>query len=415
MRFSFAAAVFALFMLVPAAVHPDSDPASGLADIELADTLMRSRSVPDWLAAKSKYDRVLELFSDGDIIDPALVGRAGYFFQTQQYTQAEVDLCRVLLRRANGDICLNALQLYTNLKVAQSRINEAFMSLQRIKLHPGPDEKFSHIDNRIDLLARLYIFKTDPLRINRSFNADTTALESLDMFCIPLHSNSLYAADRKGMLVEIHPESGRTIRKTAIVPGIRNINQGQDSELLFAGDTTIGTETAPIRFRGYEFKKIVDAVWTTPGEYWVLDRNAKGILQFDAEGMFRDLKKGFSFKGDEVFCASPHGGTWLLIPVQQKILFFNYTGEMTREMGFQTSGYTMLHPVDMAVDGFGHLYVLDSEAEAVYVFNTALTNIATFSLAQIGLKTSNSSQIAIGNDGGFYLGDRKAKTIYRLD
>jgi tetratricopeptide (TPR) repeat protein len=394
--------------------YPESTFA-GLADITLADSLMDTLVLKNWQAAKAKYDRVLNLFREDNLIESGRAGLADYYISTAQYEKAEVELTRIFLHRSSGSIYSKALDLYARLKVLQSQLPEAMTALQRMKSNEDSMGVNPTAVDKINLLTRLYIDKATPLKRDSSFFVNPDSMKTLDDIFLNRDKTILYLVDHKGLLTEIHLDGSAPVRRVPIPQDIDTLNRGMGSSPLLIDSDQIFLESNPLNFKGHNLKKIIDGIWTTPGEYWICNRGTKGLLRFDSQRILKEFSGKFSFKGSEVFCGSSNGGTWLLMPLLRKILYFDTSGQLARELKFQAPGYNLVQPIDIAVDDFEHLYVLDRGAHAIFVFNVALRNIAVFSLKQSEYKIRTPSGLEIGRDGSMYLADKKAKTVFRLE
>ena len=384
---------------------------AGSANIRLGMMFLDTLSSSMAQTAQAKFSRVKNIFPNSFIVDNANLGLAKIYLRNRQLPEANAALTEILLNRRFGSIYTDALRAYAQLEVFLSQPADAMTSLQKIILGNEETEECASEKAALNLLIRHYIQNKKPLVQDPSFvvsGDDISRIMDLQW----TEDNRLLMLDKKGILLSINPADSKDRRSSSVPDNHEHINLGYLKQTLTTGPDGIKTTGNSINF-SKELKRIVDVTWSTPGEYWVIDRGYSSIQRFDETGSFTGTAGSFSFKGDEVICRDPIGGTWIMYPESEKFLYFNAAGDATSEMKFHGPGYIMERPVDMTLDRFGDLFVLDEKQVKIYVFNPSLKLISEYSLAVADSKLKPIS-IAIGNDGRIYIADKKTDSIYRF-
>ncbi len=384
------------------------------SNVDMGILLLETLKQADRDAAKAKFERVLNVFPNSKVSDAARVGLARIQIRDGELEAAEAILTQVMIHLNHGVSLTDALRLYAQVKIMQGQPIPAMMALQRAKSISKDTTLIAEIETALNLLIRLYIQTSHELTPDPTFHIVNDEMKSpVDM--ILAEDGKLLVLDKSDQLFTIDTIKASVLSKTETVKSASRLNYGYLRNTLVTGEETVFENLAPKKFTGYEeLKKIVDVTWTTPGEYWVLDRNARCVLRYDGKTQFLEESGKLSIKGDETILACPHGGTWILNPASQRIIFHKANGVDFTELKYEGPGYKMREPVDMTTDQFGHLYVLDESAKQIYIFNHMMKNIRTFSLNAPNMKFKSPVSLTTDTNGSIYVADKKTHTIYRF-
>ncbi len=386
---------------------------SSFARIALARLGLASLKLSDLEAAEKILGESIPGTMNIDVANYARIGLAECHIRRRQFDLAEVDLIRILLHQYKGPTASEALQAYALLCLLKGQPVDAMLSLQRMKSVTDDSSKIPAIDESLTLLTKLYVLAESRLHCDPLAEVKDRMEEPLDIQFDD--QRKLWILGKNGVVTVIDPSKparGET-RQNADV-GLR-LNAGYMNQCLVIGENMIfENKTLRNLYHREPLKRIVDAVWTSPGEYWVLDRKYKGIRRFDSSGKFMGQTGDFSIKGGERMAVSPLGGTWILHPQTRKIYRFDAFGNMEVDIPFQGAGYSFTKPVDIASDQFGHLYVLDPGSETIYIFNPLLKKLRSFSYSDQIIRLRKPVAMVVGKAGDIFIADAKSNTIYRL-
>jgi TolA-binding protein len=113
---------------------------------------------------------------------------------------------------------------------------------------------------------------------------------------------------------------------------------------------------------------IAGAVLTSTGDLLVTDKNAKNLARFSASGKHIGLfaaafAQRLTIDGTDRVTALDQDGNGVTL--------IEHDGRIRTKIPARGAGYEFDRPVDVAVDALGHLYVLDRNRAAVFVFTQA--------------------------------------------
>jgi hypothetical protein len=155
--------------------------------------------------------------------------------------------------------------------------------------------------------------------------------------------------------------------------------------------------------------KIEAAALTPGGSVLVADENKKKVFRFDGkyeyQGPFPDAKE----RQVSRIRLDGEGGIVLLDRQEKAVRVVDETGKALRAVAARGPGYEIRKPVDLAVDPFRNVYVLDEEA-GVFVFNPQGQLLAT-----VGAGTLRKGRaLALDPAGALLVYDDKQQRIVRF-
>lgn len=148
---------------------------------------------------------------------------------------------------------------------------------------------------------------------------------------------------------------------------------------------------------------------TSRGEWLVSDRKSKAILLFSAAGKY---VKPFATIVADRLAVNVLDDVAVLDRDTKTITVLDRDGKTVRQVAARGAGYELENPVDVAFDAIGHLYVLDRDKGAVFVFGVQGKLVASFTIPE---KSPGAFQkaVALGLDSAarLYIFDDRAQHV----
>jgi TolA-binding protein len=259
----------------------------------------------------------------------------------------------------------------------------AIEGLQRVRAQfPGTPEAAAAL-NLNTVLYRLYIRPpAQPPYVfsDRAVGGPTDRLSDVAAIAVDpqdnvlvAHENAVAVFDRKGALVK----SIRADNPSSVTfrPPVGPVVVRKDSLITEAGQTTVlGVPQQDGRLKPVE--DIPAALVTSRGEWLVSDKNNKAVLVFTDAGRF---VKPFVAGAADRLAINAVDDVAVLDRDAKQVSVFDRDGKPLVRILARGTGYELENPVDIAFDALGHLYVLERNRGAVYVFNPQWKLVTGFS------------------------------------
>ena len=382
------------------------------ANVELGAILLQSKDCHDREKARSNFSRVISVFPETSAADSAHIELAHLLLLENRYHDAEIELTKVLIRRGEGNAGRRALKAFAKVYVLENAHIKAMSALQKLLVMVNSEQEKQALLADIQVLKRLYLSKNRPVFRDKHFTILNSNIKKPVDLCFTSEGR-LLVLDLRKAIFSINPQNHRDRFIVTSNDALIHIGHGPGNSILFLTENQIRTDDKLIRPSGIPpFKKLESAAWCLPGEFWVMDRSLDGIIKLDADGHFLGRKLELSADGDEVICPVPTGGTWVLSPDQKCVFIYDHNGELSGKLKSAGAGYNLLQPIDIAVDQFGHMYILDKKLKNIMVFNSNLHKIAEFKLTKYGITSPLS--MAVAPDGSLFIADKKKHDIIKL-
>ncbi len=383
--------------------------------MQQVETLIQTLSMSDLRRAEEICRSVMDTAGDQDTRDYAQAELGMIALKRGDGNAAELIFLRLLRDRWKGSGFARALLGYAQLNIDRFRPRAALNSLQKLKMLPqGMPSDYA--EDKLDLLVRLYVYSNREMRRDTRVVLKARKLRNVTdiLYASPDH---LLVLDRKGLVFDFNvPESG--LMRTRNTPqGMNRLNVFRGHAIVQTGKRVLLVDAAQMHptFKGEPLTDMIDAAWTSPGEFWILDGDYRGILVFDAAGKYVRKIGTDSFSGHERVCVDPRGGTWILRLREKKIQRYDAMGNPEKDIPFVGPGYEIIQPVDICSDSFGHLYILDAKAECVFVLNRLCKRIARLSFKNSDFRISAPVCLSAGDDGSIFIGDQRTRAVYKFN
>jgi TolA-binding protein len=201
-----------------------------------------------------------------------------------------------------------------------------------------------------------------------------------------------------------------------------NVNQPRGLTLDAEGRPVVVTERGMLRARaqlvtlrageaatGRPLEELAAVGVLSNGDIIAADRRTRAIHRFDAEGQPRGAFAAVSVsrlavnERDEIAAVEREG---------KSIVLLDPAGTIVRRIPPRGEGYTLAEPADVAIDAIGHVYVLDRDQAAVFVFTKDGRLLATLRSPESGESAFRQpSSIALDPAGRVYIHDERQRTV----
>lgn len=348
--------------------------------------LERGRSAAEVDTALASFERVPGLFPGSDVIPQAIYYSGEALRLARRYDEALERYRDVAVRYPASIWTGRAMLRAASCLVQRGQAAAAMEGLQRVRAQfPGTPEAALAI-NLNTTLYRLYI--RPPAQPAYSFSGRMLG-GATDRFkdvagvmidprdnVLLAHGNGIAVFDAKGGLVR----SLRAENPTAIAfrPQVGPVMVRKDTLITEGGQTTVlGIMQTDGKLKSVD--EIPAAISTSKGEWLVSDKKSRAILVFSDAGKFvRQFTAALAGRlaldaVDDVAALDVDG---------KQVSIFDRDGKALGRITPRGTGYELDSPVDVAFDALGHLYVLERNKGAVYVFNPQWKFVTGFTMPE---------------------------------
>lgn len=343
--------------------------------------LERGRSAADVDTALASFERVPGLFPGSDVIPQAIYYSGDALRVARRYDEALERFRDVTIRYPASIWTARALIGSAGCLVQTGQPASAIEGLQRVRVQFPRTPEAALALNLNTALYRLYIRPpAQPPYVfsGRTLGAPTDKFKDVAGVAIDprdnvllAHGNGVAIFDGKGALLR----SIRADSPSAIAFKTGPVIVRKDTFVTESGQTTVvGVMQTDGKLKPVE--EIPAAVATSKGDWLVSDRKSRAILLFSDAGKFvRQFTTGIADRlalnaADDVAALDSDG---------KQVSIFDRDGKAIGRIVTRGTGYELDNPVDVAFDALGHLYVLERNKGAVYVFNPQWKLVAGFS------------------------------------
>jgi TolA-binding protein len=145
------------------------------------------------------------------------------------------------------------------------------------------------------------------------------------------------------------------------------------------------------------------------GDIIAADRRTRAIHRFDAEGQPRGA---FAAVNASRLAVNERDDVAAIEREGKSIVLLDGSGTIVRRIPPRGEGYTLAGPADVAIDAIGHIYVLDRDQAAVFVFTKDGRFLATLRSPEAGESAFRQpSSIALDPSGRLYIHDERQRTV----
>lgn len=155
--------------------------------------------------------------------------------------------------------------------------------------------------------------------------------------------------------------------------------------------------------------KLEDCVVNASGDFLLADREAKSILRFTPQGRYlSDFAKNIDARRMDI---NDLDEVVALDSETKSVTLFDRDGKILKQIPAKGTSYQLKNPSDIALDHFGHIYVLDRAAVLVFS-NDGSKLLNTFTVPE---KTpgafGNANALALDSAGRLYVFDERTDSV----
>jgi len=160
---------------------------------------------------------------------------------------------------------------------------------------------------------------------------------------------------------------------------------------------------------GRELDGIPAGVGTSRGEMLFVDRDAKAIVRFSAEG--KHLGTFAALNADRLAINGLDEVAGLMRD-DKTVTIFDRVGAVLAKIPAKAATYELRNPVALAYDALGHLYVLDRGRQGVHVFSPQAKWLVTFAIDPNAPGAFREpAALAVDPAGRLYIYDERTESV----
>jgi TolA-binding protein len=388
------------------------DGAAGAYVLSGRVSLAKSQSGADLAAALADFDRVSRLFPDAGAVAESLV-YAGQALQRLGRTSDALTRYNRVWLDYSGDPWAPAAGVGMGMSIAASgNATGAIEAFQRVR-NRWPDTRES-VDalKRQTVLFRLAVrgATEPPFRQSAELPPPPGKLQSVRALAAG-RDDALYFAAESGVGVLAGPRSEPPPQLTK-VRGLALDARGRIVALGEGAMRPSGANLIPLLVPRpakppRPVEKIEAAVALPTGQWLVADGDEGVVQRFSATG---EYVAPFATLEAVRLALSPQGDLAAIERASKSIIVFNLEGRSVGRIEARGARYTFRNPRDLAYDVFGHLYVLDETAVAI--FNRRLELMLVFAPPERspgGFREATA--LTLDSFGRLYVADGDAKRV----
>ena len=393
--------------------YPTSDAVAGAHILTGRATIARSRRPADLTAAVASFDRVLRLFPDSAAVPEAFVHAGDALHLLGQPDEALERYHRVLIDHPE-DAWAAAAGLGAGMALAaRGDAPGAMEQFQRVR-NRWPESREAGVAlKRQTILYRLTIRAQSGQVFSLRGELPEGAAKRLQLRALLMTPDDvLYYATNSGVGALMPPTAERPPGATRP----RGLALDAGGEIVVIEEGTLRPKRgAPLalaipragRTTPQALERIDAAVALPTGQWLVAAASEGAILRFTRRG---EYEGPFSSAGVTRLAISLYAEVAALERETRTVLIFSAEGKLAGRIPARGPRYTLKNPRDVAYDAFGHLYVLDEAAVAIFDRQRQLVHLFSEPERSRGA-LRDASALAVDSAGRLYVADDAAGRV----
>lgn len=235
-----------------------------------------------------------------------------------------------------------------------------------------------------------------------------------DVEAIVANGDNVLVATRNAVLVF---DPAGTIKGSSAVNQARSMFLDGSGQPVVTFKSAIQVGTAPIRSISIpkpdggvrELDGVISGVGTSMGELLLVDRDAKTIARFNAEGKY--LGSFASVNADRL-AINGLDDVAAIVHDDKSIVIFDRAGAILAKIPAKAAAYELKNPVALAFDALGHLYVLDRGKPSLHVFSPQAKFVTSFTIDPSAAGAFREPvALAVDPAGRLYIYDERSERV----
>jgi TolA-binding protein len=376
---------------------------------------MKGRAQTDIEAALASFERVPRLFPGSEAVAAAGYYAGDTLLLARRTSEALERFRRVTMEFPRSIWAARATLGAAVCFVQTDRAMRALEELQRVRLQfPGTPEAATALDYNT-IIYRLYVRPPaqQPYGFSGKFIGSETA-KFKDVVGVTVsdgqillgHNKGISIFDAKAALLKTVPAQDPSAffvdERGRLIIVRRDVLTAENGE---AAAISVPQQDGKIR----QAEEMPAVLALTNGDRLIADRKGNGVIRVSVAGKF---VRNFAAVNAERLAMNQLEDVAILDKDSRSIVITDRDGKPLSRIAPKGPGYELDNPVDVAFDGFGHLYVLDRGKPALHVFNTKYKLIASITMPEKDPGAFPKPQ-AFGLDGAgrLYLFDDRSQRI----
>jgi TolA-binding protein len=329
--------------------------------------LARSRQAVDLEAALANFDRVSRLFPEADAVPRSLLFAGETLWYARRFDDALVSFARLA---ADYPATMTAAEAHLGAGRTLVSLGDPILAMEELQQarNRWPNAPAAQTAlAQITLLHRLYVrARSGPAFALSAETAGPAKVQDVSAVAATPRA-ALYWAGRTGVGI-VTPASAERPPAAAGPRGLAVDTAGK-LVVIDGGQLRSTGSSQPLalylpRPNGPEPLEEIDAaVQLSNGDWLVMDGGERAIHRFSRAGAYIGPFAAVRVSRLAVNAVDEIGG---IDRDQRSIVLFDAAGKLTSRIPLRGTGYDLRNPEDLTFDAFGHLYVLDRVALAVF-------------------------------------------------
>jgi outer membrane protein assembly factor BamD (BamD/ComL family) len=395
---------------------PQSDGAPGAYYYLGALALGRAASAAELEDALAQLSRVERLYPRSDWVPRALAKISEVHRKAGRWPEAVEAARRVVLEHPTSDAAAEAQFQVGHVLALQGDFRPAMEEFQVVRnRYPRSDQARLALD-RITGLYRLYGSGKPAFTLDTAYQPAAGDLVKDVEAILMTPARVLWIASNK--VKSAVPVGGEIKQGGFPAEDLQSFSLTPDAELVVVSRLAVRIGAKDVRSLTVPGSKpgevlpldhLTSAVVTPGRSLLVADDKRKHIYRFDSRGQYAGTFPDAKEREVRRMVVDGEGAVYLLDSDAKQVQVFDEGGRPLRQIATRGTGWELKKPTDLAVDPQRNVYLADAEG-SIFVFNPAGQLITTLS----GADVRRPQAVALDPGGALLVHDGKAERIFRF-
>jgi tetratricopeptide (TPR) repeat protein len=343
-----------------------------------------------------------------------LLGSGMFEFSQGRYELAREHVSRIIVDGNTDRILLMAHHLAALIELHSGNPFGALNNYQKSLFYAH--RSFPFLEKRY-VNASKWVFSVliatgEPLQSKKMFDLSRKQIQKVQDHKFG-RDNLLTVLDHTGWLVTFDRDTQDTVAQFR-QSDTHRLASGGGGGVLFVGSDAIFDDSVKVPVRSTERRRIVDAVWGTPGEYWLLDSRNNVILRIASDGGIGSRNQAFRIHRHDRIVSDPFGGVWYLNWRDKNVVYFNAHGVRQHTFTFDFENNKIQSMNDFVVSPMGLLYFLDGQSKTITITNRSGNHLRTIALDTMSPSIEQPVSMDFDQDFQLLVSDQLTNALYEI-